>query len=139
MTEHHDANPFVRVAQPRGLSRWIPAFAAVRTYQPSWLPKDIVAGLVLTAILVPVGMGYAEAAGLPAISSSRALASQGCSAMKRRPCIGAASNAVGTRSSECVTGCHVPTDRIATPPGPRASVGGAHGRRPTGTRPPWPG
>jgi high affinity sulfate transporter 1 len=31
------------------------------------LAKDIVAGLVLTAILVPVGMGYAEAAGLPAI------------------------------------------------------------------------
>jgi len=37
----------------------------VRTYQRAWLPKDIVAGLVLTAILVPVGMGYAEAAGLP--------------------------------------------------------------------------
>jgi len=65
--EHQPANPFVRVAQPRGLSRWIPALSAVRTYQRAWLPKDIVAGLVLTAILVPVGMGYAEAAGLPAI------------------------------------------------------------------------
>jgi high affinity sulfate transporter 1 len=65
--EHQQANPFVRVAQPRGLGRWIPALAAVRTYQRAWLPKDIVAGLVLTAILVPVGMGYAEAAGLPAI------------------------------------------------------------------------
>jgi high affinity sulfate transporter 1 len=31
------------------------------------LAKDLVAGLALTAILVPVGMGYAEAAGLPAI------------------------------------------------------------------------
>ena len=40
---------------------------ALRLYQRAWLPKDIVAGLVLTAILVPVGMGYAEAAGLPAI------------------------------------------------------------------------
>jgi MFS superfamily sulfate permease-like transporter len=28
---------------------------------------DIAAGLVLTAILVPVGMGYAAASGLPAI------------------------------------------------------------------------
>jgi high affinity sulfate transporter 1 len=65
--ERQPANPFVRVAQPRGLGRWIPALAAVRTYQRAWLPKDIVAGLVLTAILVPVGMGYAEAAGLPAI------------------------------------------------------------------------
>jgi high affinity sulfate transporter 1 len=60
-------NPFARVARPRGLSRWIPALAALKTYQRSWLSKDLVAGLVLTAILVPVGMGYAEAAGLPAI------------------------------------------------------------------------
>ena len=65
--EAQEANPFVRVAQPRGLGRWVPALAVVRTYQPSWLSTDIVAGLVLTAILVPVGMGYAEAAGLPAI------------------------------------------------------------------------
>jgi high affinity sulfate transporter 1 len=65
--EQQEANPFVRAALPRGLSRWIPALNAVRTYQRAWLPKDIVAGLVLTAILVPVGMGYAEAAGLPAI------------------------------------------------------------------------
>jgi MFS superfamily sulfate permease-like transporter len=27
----------------------------------------VVAGIVLTAVLVPAGMGYAEAAGLPAI------------------------------------------------------------------------
>jgi high affinity sulfate transporter 1 len=67
MIEQPAANPFVRAAQPRGPRRWIPALAAVRTYQRAWLPKDIVAGLVLTAILVPVGMGYAEAAGLPAI------------------------------------------------------------------------
>lgn len=61
------ANPFVRVARPRGLSRWIPALAGLRTYQRPWLARDLTAGLVLTAILVPVGMGYAEAAGLPAI------------------------------------------------------------------------
>ena len=62
-----DAKPFMRVAQPHGLSRWIPALTTLRTYQRSWLPKDLTAGLVLTAILLPVGMGYAEAAGLPAI------------------------------------------------------------------------
>jgi high affinity sulfate transporter 1 len=64
----HNANPFVRAGRPRGLSRWIPALTALRTYQRTWLPRDIVAGLVLTAILVPVGMGYAEASGLPAIT-----------------------------------------------------------------------
>src|SRR5512136_1519175 len=64
---HHAANPFARVARPSGLNRWIPALPALKTYQRSWLTKDLVAGLVLTALLVPVGMGYAEAAGLPAI------------------------------------------------------------------------
>jgi len=37
-------------------------------YRSQWLINDLVAGLVLTAILVPVGMGYAEASGLPAIN-----------------------------------------------------------------------
>lgn len=60
-------NPFVREAPPRGLRRWIPILATLRTYKRAWLAKDIVAGIVLTTILVPVGMGYAEAAGLPAI------------------------------------------------------------------------
>ena len=45
----------------------MPGISALRTYQPAWLAKDIGAGLVLTAILVPTGMGYAAAAGLPVI------------------------------------------------------------------------
>ena len=65
--EHPEARPFVRVARPRGLRRWVPALDMLRTYRRSWLIKDLSAGLALTAILVPAGMGYAEAAGLPAI------------------------------------------------------------------------
>ena len=49
------------------LSR-VPGFRMVATYQRRWLRKDLVAGLVLTAILVPQGMAYAELAGLPAIT-----------------------------------------------------------------------
>jgi high affinity sulfate transporter 1 len=60
-------NPFGRETQPKGVLRWIPGFTTLRTYQPTWLLKDLVAGFVLTAILVPVGMGYAQAARLPAI------------------------------------------------------------------------
>jgi len=60
-------NPFARKAPPRGLLRWLPGLRLWRTYQGSWLSKDVVAGLVLTAVLVPVGMGYSEAAGLPAL------------------------------------------------------------------------
>ena len=50
-----------------GIRRWMPGLELLRTYQRSWLPRDLVAGLVLTALLVPAGMGYAEASGLPAI------------------------------------------------------------------------
>ena len=49
-----------------GLS--VPGLDIMRVYKRAWWPKDILAGLVLTAVLVPVGMGYAEAAGLPAIT-----------------------------------------------------------------------
>jgi high affinity sulfate transporter 1 len=52
---------------PGGIRRWVPGLQVLRTYQRSWLPRDVVAGLVLTALLVPAGMGYAEASGLPAI------------------------------------------------------------------------
>jgi high affinity sulfate transporter 1 len=60
-------NPFVREAPAHGLGRWIPGITMMRAYQRGWFAKDLIAGLVLTAILVPAGMGYAEVAGLPAI------------------------------------------------------------------------
>jgi len=56
----------VTVTRPGWLQ--LPGLALLRTYERPWLAKDVVAGLVLTAVLVPVGMGYAEAAGLPAIT-----------------------------------------------------------------------
>ncbi len=46
----------------------LPGVHVLRTYKRAWLGNDIAAGLVLTAVLVPVGMGYAQAAGLPAIA-----------------------------------------------------------------------
>lgn len=46
----------------------VPGLGALRGYRREWLPKDVVAGLVLTALLVPQGMAYAELAGLPAIT-----------------------------------------------------------------------
>jgi high affinity sulfate transporter 1 len=61
------AKPFARRERPRGLSRFIPLLATVRGYKRDWLIHDITAGLVLTAVLVPVGMSYAAASGLPAI------------------------------------------------------------------------
>ncbi|HJS96775.1 MAG TPA: sulfate permease [Solirubrobacteraceae bacterium] len=46
----------------------VPGVRAVRTYRASWLRRDAVAGIVLTTLLVPQGMAYAELAGLPAIT-----------------------------------------------------------------------
>ncbi|MFZ2124983.1 MAG: SulP family inorganic anion transporter [Rhodoferax sp.] len=51
----------------RLLEGWAPGLITLQHYQRAWLLRDLVAGLALTAILVPVGMGYAEASGLPAI------------------------------------------------------------------------
>jgi high affinity sulfate transporter 1 len=48
--------------------RWIPGVRVVRTYQRTWLRADLLAGVVLAAILVPQGMAYAELAGLPAVT-----------------------------------------------------------------------
>ena len=50
------------------LEHWAPGVRAVRTYQRPWLRADIVAGVVLAAMLVPQGMAYAELAGLPAVT-----------------------------------------------------------------------
>jgi high affinity sulfate transporter 1 len=50
------------------VERWVPGVGVARTYQRSWLRPDLVAGVVLAAILVPQGMAYAELAGLPAVT-----------------------------------------------------------------------
>src|SRR5262249_55276005 len=50
-----------------GWIRWLPGLLTLRQYQAAWLPRDIVAGLVLATVLVPVGIAYAVASGLPGI------------------------------------------------------------------------
>lgn len=50
-----------------GWIRWLPGLQTLRSYEASWLRHDFVAGLVLAAMLVPVGIAYAVASGLPGI------------------------------------------------------------------------
>jgi high affinity sulfate transporter 1 len=52
----------------RGWEPWLPGLQALRRYDAAWFPHDLVAGLVLTTILVPVGIAYAVASGLPGIN-----------------------------------------------------------------------
>ena len=47
--------------------RWLPGIDTLRRYEAAWLPRDILAGLVLATMLVPVGIAYATASGLPGI------------------------------------------------------------------------
>ena len=47
--------------------RLLPGVGILSRYDPAWLPRDVTAGLVLTTMLVPVGIAYAAASGLPGI------------------------------------------------------------------------
>ncbi|KWO85771.1 SulP family inorganic anion transporter [Burkholderia ubonensis] len=46
----------------------LPGLALLADYRRAWLGRDLYAGVALTAVLVPVGMSYAQAAGLPAVT-----------------------------------------------------------------------
>lgn len=48
--------------------RWLPGMDTLRHYDIAWLRSDVLAGLALTAVRVPVGIAHAVAAGVPAIS-----------------------------------------------------------------------
>ncbi len=49
-----------------GLARWAPGLAVLLRYDPAWLPRDVVAGLSVAAIALPVGIAYADLTGVPA-------------------------------------------------------------------------
>ena len=47
------------------MRRLLPGVETARHYRREWLVPDLRAGLVVTALLIPAGMGYAQVAGLP--------------------------------------------------------------------------
>ena len=55
--------------RPAGLdvARWLPGLGDLREYRLAWLRHDVVAGVVLVTMLVPVGIAYAVASGLPGV------------------------------------------------------------------------
>jgi high affinity sulfate transporter 1 len=55
-------------ANQTGWIRWLPGVDTLHRYEKSWLRHDIVAGLAMTTMLVPVGIAYAEASGVPGIN-----------------------------------------------------------------------
>lgn len=57
-----------RAPLPAWLVSLLPGVAVAATYRRAWFRHDVAAGLLLTALLVPQGMAYAELAGLPAVT-----------------------------------------------------------------------
>src|SRR5215468_11079447 len=47
--------------------RWLPGLQIVNEYKTVWFAGDLMAGLVLATMLVPVGIAYALASGVPGI------------------------------------------------------------------------
>ena len=57
------------------IEKWIPGLRALRNYQRAWLPRELVAGLVLSTLLVPQRVAYAEVA-VESFSDERKCAKQ---------------------------------------------------------------
>jgi len=45
------------------LERWLPGLCTLRSYDRAWLGRDLVAGVSVAAVQIPVAIAYAELAG----------------------------------------------------------------------------
>jgi len=64
----NEGSASLRAGRARVWTDWVPGLKILREYQLAWLRNDIVAGIVLSTMLVPVGIAYAVASGVPAIN-----------------------------------------------------------------------
>ncbi|WP_262297174.1 SulP family inorganic anion transporter [Microvirga sesbaniae] len=65
---HQEGSSVARgIGHEAGWLRWLPGLSTLLRYEIAWLGHDVVAGLVLATMLVPVGIAYAVASGLPGI------------------------------------------------------------------------
>jgi MFS superfamily sulfate permease-like transporter len=67
IVEGGNPNSLLQMSDRISWMRWLPGLLALRQYQAKWLVNDIAAGIVLTTMLVPVGIAYATASGVPGI------------------------------------------------------------------------
>ena len=54
--------------QPRAWTKYVPGLAALREYDRAWLGRDLLAGVSVAAVTIPVGMAYAQLIGLPPVT-----------------------------------------------------------------------
>ena len=53
------------ILQGKRLEKYVPLIGWITTYQRGWLRDDLVSGVVVGAIMIPVAMAYAQMAGVP--------------------------------------------------------------------------
>ena len=53
------------ILQGKRLGRYVPIVGWARTYQREWLRDDLISGVVVGAVMIPVAMAYAQMAGVP--------------------------------------------------------------------------
>src|SRR5262245_66567957 len=51
----------------RTITDLVPGLNTFRTYQTEWLRSDLVAGLSVAAVALPIGIAYAQLAGFPPV------------------------------------------------------------------------
>lgn len=51
--------------EPRGFARFVPLLGWAPQYERRWLRADLIAGLTVTALVVPKALGYAGIARVP--------------------------------------------------------------------------
>ena len=49
------------------IEKWVPGLKLFHTYRPEWFRSDLVAGLSLAAVALPIGIAYAQLAGFPPV------------------------------------------------------------------------
>jgi SulP family sulfate permease len=53
------------ILQGKRLEKYVPLIGWITSYQRAWLRDDLVSGVVVGAIMIPVAMAYAQMAGVP--------------------------------------------------------------------------
>ena len=53
------------ILQGKRLEKYVPLIGWITRYQRAWLRDDLVSGVVVGAIMIPVAMAYAQMAGAP--------------------------------------------------------------------------
>src|SRR6478609_11484147 len=49
------------------LEKWVPGLQLCRTYKREWLSSDLIAGVSVAAVALPIGIAYAQLAGFPPV------------------------------------------------------------------------